>query len=274
MALARNLKVKKTKKKLKLPTIKGKFLLLVVLVVFVFGGYGVYNLTKIAPAKKEEVRYDSTGDQPLPQKLMLWVKADGGLYQREEPNSKAKIIKLIPDGTQLEADETQGDWYKVTYQDKSGWIHKSFTTTEAPAEDPTKNWSNFKNPSFGYSLRFPKDWVSQDYGANPASGAVSYVAFGAQLSPTLDPQMLPPVIVKVTQKPQVEVETMYKGYKDSVSEATTAAGLAAVKFTYNSESGTQMTAYVLTKGANVFIFEDSGGFSEELAGIVASLNLA
>lgn len=245
-----------------------------ILVALSFGLYGVLNLSKLSnQGNKTEMKYESTGDKPLPQKINLWIKAEGGLYLREEASSKSTILKLIPDGTQLEAIETSGEWYKVSYADKTGWVHKNYTTTQAPAEDPTKEWNNYKNSGFGYSLRFPKDWVVQDYGENPASGSTSYVALGVQLPAQLDPLKLPPVIIRISQKPQSEVEAFYKNSSGSVSEGVTVSGLSATKYTYNSSAGTQMTAYVLVKGSKVYVIEETGGFSEELSGIVGSLNL-
>lgn len=274
MSLAKNLNNKKSPKRPGLPKLKNKFLLVVILGAILVGSFGAYNLVKVIKVgKKQELKYESTGDRPLQQKLILWVSSDKGLYLREEPSTKGTILKLIPNGTQLESSETKDDWYKVTYLEKTGWIKKEFTTTQAPAEDPKKDWNNYKNTKFGYSLRFPKEWVVQDYGENPASGSTSYIAFGLQLPAALDPLSLPPVIVRVSGKPRAEIDAFYKGFSGTVSEQATVSAIPGVKYTFNSAAGTQMTAFVVTKGSSTFVLEESGGFSDELLGIVNSLNL-
>lgn len=272
MALARNIKTRRTR--IKLPKLKRKALLSIVVIAVLLGAYGVLSLSRIMPkvGDKKEIKYE-TGDQPLPQTTTLWVTADGGLRMRANPDAKAALVSLIPNGTQLTATEIQGDWYKVTYQDKEGWVNKGYVTTQAPAEDPTKNWKVFTNKSFGYSLRYPAEWVAQDYGANPASGSQSYVGFGLQLAPSLDPSLLPPVIVRITGDSQSSVENHYKAASNSIAEAVTVSGLAGTKYIYNAATGVQMTAYVIPKSAQVVIIEESGGYSDELLKIIGTLTL-
>lgn len=272
MALARNIKPRRIK--FKLPKLKRKALLTMAVIAILLGAYGVLNLSRIIPkiGDKKEIKFQ-TGDQPLPQTTALWVTADGGLRMRANPDAKAALVSLIPNGTQLTATEVQGDWYKVTYQDKEGWVNKGYVTTQAPAEDPTKNWKVFTNKSFGYSLRYPSEWVAQDYGANPASGSQSYVGFGLQLAPSLDPSLLPPVIVRITSSPQATVDNYYKSAQNSIAETVTVSGLAGTKYTYNAATGVQMTAYVIPKSSQVVIIEETGGYSDELIKIIGTLVL-
>lgn len=274
MALARNLNRRKFKPKKfafkKKWAYIGAGLLVAVLVV-----YGLLNISKITSlnTKKQEIKYE-TGDRPLPQKISLWVTADGGLKLRETPDAKGKIIILIPNGTQLTAEEVRDDWYKVVYMDKTGWVSKSYITTQAPAEDPTKNWKSYQSKAAYYSLRYPVDWVFQDYGSNPATESTSYVGFGSQLGPALDPNNAPPVVVKVTGKTAENTEAAYKSMSGFVSEAATISSLPAKKYSFNSSSGVQMTVYVVSKGAQTYIFEETGGYSDELAKMIASVILS
>jgi SH3-like domain-containing protein len=274
MALARNLN--RRKPKIKKFNFKKKWAYFAIgIVVVLVAIYGVLNLSRIVTggSKKQELKYE-TGDRPLPQKISLWVVADGGLKLRETPDSKGKIIILIPNGTQLTAEEVRDDWYKVVYMDKTGWVSKNYITTQAPAEDPTKNWKSYQNKSFYYSLRYPIDWVAQDYGANPASESVSYVGFGPQLGAALDPNNVPPVIVRVTTKSAEAVEAGYKPMAGFVAEAATISSLPSKKCTFSSSSGVQITVYIVAKGSQTYIFEDTGGYSEELSKILASVILS
>lgn len=276
MALARNLNSKKFdfRSKLKLPKWKKPVWIGLLIFAIFAGTFGVIYLTRIMP--KEEDKQSiviETGDRPLPGTIKLWVTADGGLVMREGPDKGSKQLLLIPNGTELSATELSGDWYKVTYMDKSGWVNKGYVTTTAPAEDPTKSWNTFTNKGFGYTLRYPAEWVAQDYGANPATSSTSYVGFGPQLGAALDPVLAPPVIVRVTASTKEEAEKKYKTASNSIAEPATVSGLAGTKYTFNASSGTQMTAYVVSRGANTMIFEETGGYSDELLRMIASLNL-
>jgi hypothetical protein len=276
MALARNLKPKRFnfKPKFKLPKLKKPVIYGLVALAILLGTFGVIYIIRIIPKKedKAEIKLE-TGDRPLPQVTPLWVTAEGGLIMRESADKGSKQLILIPNGTILSATEIQGDWYKVTYMDKTGWVNKGYVTTQAPAEDPTKNWNTFANKSFGYTLRYPKEWVAQDYGANPASNSQSYVGFGPQLSAVLDPTLLPPVIIRVTGQTKEQVEASYVGAANSIAEVATVSAMPATKYTYNASSGTQMTAYVIAKGALTIVVEETGGYSDELVKIIASINL-
>jgi hypothetical protein len=276
MALARNLNPKKFDflSKIKFPKWKKPVWIGILIGAIVIGVFGVIYLTRIIPKEedKQSIKLE-TGDRPLPSTISLWVNADGGLVMREGPDKGAKQLLLIPNGTQLAATELSGDWYKITYMDKTGWVNKGYVTTTAPAEDPTKAWNSFSNKGFGYTLRYPKEWVAQDYGANPASNSLNYVGFGPQLGATLDPVLLPPVIVRVTAQTKEQAEDVYKKSANVVTEAATISGLAGSKFTFNASSGTQMTAYVVAKGSQIIIIEETGGYSDELVKIIASLNL-
>ncbi len=277
MALAKNLNPRK--KTLKIPKFKkmNKWVIYsIVIFSIIILVFGVVLLTPhVIPQnnKKTEVKYE-TGDRPLVQKLSLWVTADGGLFMREKPEPKSRSLLIIPNGTQLTAEETQGDWYKVTYQEKTGWISKSYTTTQPPAEDPIKDWKTYQNKNIGYSLRYPVSWVVQDYGSNPATESESYVGLGTQLSPSLDPSQLPLVIIRTTKKSQEIVEADLSKQSNVVVENITVSGIAGKKFTYNASSGVQMTTFVVLKGATVFIFEETGGYADELTKIVGSIILS
>lgn len=275
MPLARNLNKPTKIPKIKIPKPKKWMVWAFVFMAIGIGIFGIINLTKVLrpkDGKKEELKIE-TGDRPLPQTISLWITADGGLVMRENPDVKSKQLYLIPNGTQLSSTEMKDTWYKVTYMEKTGWVNKNYVTTQAPAEDPTKNWNTFSNKNAGYSLRFPKEWVSQDYGANPATSSTSYVAFGPQLAPTLDPSRLAPVIIRITTVTKEQAEAAYKANQNAVSEAATVSGIAASKITYNSSTGTQMTAYIVAKGANTVVIEETGGYQDELSRIVASLTL-
>lgn len=239
----------------------------------VFGAVQLLPHFILGKSDKKEIKFE-TGDRPLPQTTNIWVKASDGLVMREKPDISSKQIYLIPNGTQLEATELEGNWYKVSYMGKNGWVNKNWVTTQAPAEKPTKGWNNYADTQNGYTLRYPKEWVVQDYGVNPATDSNSYIGFGPQLPAELDPAVLPPVILRITDQSSTQVKDSYKENSGAVFKKVTISGYAGERVTFNSSSGTQMNAYFVARGGKVYILEETGGYADELTKMVASLNLS
>jgi uncharacterized protein YgiM (DUF1202 family) len=240
--------------------------------------FGVYKLNsyKMASGKKEAVKVE-TGDRPLKKTTAIFISADGGLSLRKDRDSKSPRIALIPNKTQLEATEELDGWYKVTYNGKTGWIAKQYTTTQAPAEDPTKTWSVYTSPSQGYKIKYPLGWKLQNYGANAASKSLSLVAFSNQELPTTIPQgseFIAPVTIQVSSKTIEEANQGYATISGVTSEKLTIAGAAATKYTYTSiSSNTQMIAIVFSLGGRTFVLAEGGGYGEDLIKMANTFSL-
>lgn len=274
MALAKNLNKKPiSRKKFAWPSLNKKGVYAVVFLAVLLGVYGVVSLARVIPtaSEKKEIKFE-TGDQPLPQKISLWVTAEGGLYMRANPEPKSKIVILIPAGTQLSAEDSEGEWYKVSYMNKTGWVNKGYVTTTPPAEEPTKDYKSLVDKASGFSLRYPKDWVYQNYSENKATSSTAYYAFGAQLPAALDPATLPPVVVRISSKSKTAVDAEFRALK-ALSVTTNISNLSGTKYSYTSSSGTQMTAYVVGKGTVTYILEETGGFENELNLIIKTFVL-
>lgn len=70
------------------------------------------------------------------------ISAAGGLNLRETPSSSASILATVPKDTLVELSDQQGQWYKTTYQTKTGWLAADYVTlsttnTETPASPST-----------------------------------------------------------------------------------------------------------------------------------------
>jgi len=70
------------------------------------------------------------------------ISASAGLNLRETPSSTGNMLITIPKDTIVELIEQQGQWYKTTYQSKTGWISADYvtlstTTTEKPTTPTT-----------------------------------------------------------------------------------------------------------------------------------------
>ena len=53
----------------------------------------------------------------------------GTVNLRENPTITSKVLAQIPYGIELEATTYNGDWAKITYKDKNGYIMNKFLET-------------------------------------------------------------------------------------------------------------------------------------------------
>lgn len=56
------------------------------------------------------------------------VTASGGLNLRDAPSSTGTALVTIPNGTAVDLGQKQGQWYKTTYQSKTGWISADYVS--------------------------------------------------------------------------------------------------------------------------------------------------
>ncbi|NLP14556.1 MAG: SH3 domain-containing protein [Clostridium sp.] len=81
------------------------------------------------------------------------------LNMRQSPNTSTQIIDQIPRGYKVSIIETSNGWYKVVYNNKTGWIYGGYVTiTETPSSDvavidetlvsgDSSSKTNFSNPT-------------------------------------------------------------------------------------------------------------------------------
>ena len=88
---------------------------------------------KIEPPAK------STNDVTTPSQKGT-VTASGGLNLRDTPSSTGIALVTIPKDTTIVLLEQQGQWYKTTYQSKTGWISAAYVAkiTEPTIKEPQK----------------------------------------------------------------------------------------------------------------------------------------
>lgn len=144
---------KPQKEKKGFPTKKVLIALAVILALLagVVGGYLYFkstNTQKEEP-KKEEIKEEPKKEETTTGKS-VYVTSEGGLNMRKEPDSKSEVIAVIPNGTKLDVLDEQGEWYKVKYEGKEGWVWKGYTSEESPLV--------YKNEEYGFQLTFPSNW--------------------------------------------------------------------------------------------------------------------
>jgi len=54
------------------------------------------------------------------------ITASGGLILRDTPSSSGRAQLTIPEGATVEITASQGQWYKTTYQSRTGWISANY----------------------------------------------------------------------------------------------------------------------------------------------------
>lgn len=65
-----------------------------------------------------------------------WVETGkGALNARRKANSKADIVIKIPNGSEVDVLEENGDWSRIEYKGKKGYVKSSFLRHEAPQEE-------------------------------------------------------------------------------------------------------------------------------------------
>ncbi len=237
--------------------------------IYFFASQGTTSGKKVSAEVK-------TGDQPLEKKLTVYINADGGLSLRGDRKTTSPRLALIPNGTKLTAELEVDGWYKVSYEGKTGWISKNYTTTVAPPEDPAKDWQTYASTA-GYKVKYAPGWKVQDYGKNDALAASSIVAFSTQVLPTTIPagtDFVAPIVFTVSTKTMDETVKTYSSMPSTSLEAITVAGKPAQKFTYTTPStNTQVTAVVMINGSQVMIFSEAGGYSEDLIKMLNTITI-
>ena len=81
------------------------------------------------------------------------ITASGGLNLRDTPSSTGKALVTIPAGTTVELTEQQDQWYKTTYQSKTGWISAAYVTVITSDDSSSKPQKGEITATGGLNLR-------------------------------------------------------------------------------------------------------------------------
>ena len=64
-----------------------------------------------------------------------WVETEkGSLNVRSKANAKSTIVSKVPNGSKVEVLETKGDWSRIEYNGKKGYVKSSFLSEEPPED--------------------------------------------------------------------------------------------------------------------------------------------
>ena len=79
-------------------------------------------------SKTEETEMDA---------LTIWTTDKINL--REQPGDKGDVLEVLNKNTELTATAETKEWYKVSYNDKVGYVSKTYVTTDKPEEDANQS---------------------------------------------------------------------------------------------------------------------------------------
>lgn len=153
------------------------FLTILATLLIAAGGYVAWQSYKadktLTAEEKVEVPVTTTKTDtattatPAVAEKAVYVSAVEGLNLRKEANATSQVLAIIPFGTKLVVLETSGDWYKTTYDSKTGWVAKLYTVETNPLV--------YKNTDYGFGLTFPSTWSSYTVVKRAtADGATAY----------------------------------------------------------------------------------------------------
>ncbi len=110
----------------------------------------------------------------------VYVKEAEGLNLRSEASVSGELIAIMPYGAKLKVIEESGDWYKVEYEEKTGWCSKIYTQeTTIETEWKTYEGSGFNPEDPKFSINYPIDWALDGYKVSKTEDGKKYsIALG------------------------------------------------------------------------------------------------
>ena len=88
------------------------------------------------PSVVENNRVEDTQNEDKPTGKYVKITSDGGLNLREDASTSSIILSTIPSGTYVDFLGNDGNWLKVNYKGKIGYISSEFGTITDKKEQP------------------------------------------------------------------------------------------------------------------------------------------
>lgn len=111
----------------------------------------------------------------LAQKSM-YVSSSNGVNLREGPGSNKPVIISIPNGSKIKVLGTEGDWLKVEYDGKTGYVSSQYLSDDKPKNSQNKTKSSNPNNNNNSSAKsnnsssssYDRNWGIGFRAGNPA----------------------------------------------------------------------------------------------------------
>lgn len=114
----------------------------------------IQNNHQAEDAEVEESEQSKEGDGVVTEEV-LYINSEVGLNLREAPNTKAKVLIIIPYATKIVVLEEQTGWVKTTYDNKTGWVSVDYTQATSPLV--------YENETYGFGLTFKASWAGYKF---------------------------------------------------------------------------------------------------------------
>ena len=116
-----------------------RFYTLVIIFLGIFllaGTVGIIMLVKSKPAPTTTAelintpQINSSQHQTITQsssgKFSIFVNSSNGINLRSQPSASANILIVVPYSAEIIADQEQGNWYRGSYNGKTGYVMKQY----------------------------------------------------------------------------------------------------------------------------------------------------
>lgn len=78
---------------------------------------------------------------------VIYVNSANGLNLRQGPGTGYQTVANIPDGSRIDVISTQGDWVKVKYDGKEGYVSRQYVTENKPRNNSSPESKSKSNDS-------------------------------------------------------------------------------------------------------------------------------
>jgi hypothetical protein len=138
------------KKKLKLAALI--FLVALVTAAAVLGiMYYLSQRENQEPVIDENEVVEEVIEEEIVEEGFVYITSALGLNMREEPNTSAKILAIIPYSTKIPVLEEADGWIKTEYEEQEGWVSAEFTEEDNPL--------TYEDETYGFGLTFKPSWA-------------------------------------------------------------------------------------------------------------------
>jgi uncharacterized protein YgiM (DUF1202 family) len=97
----------------------------------------------------------------------MYINSSNGVNLREGPGTNYKIIKSVPNGSQVKALSSEGEWAKVEFEWETGYVSNQFLSKEKPRTNKSSSGnSSFSNRNNNTNNRSSSSSLASSYNRN------------------------------------------------------------------------------------------------------------
>jgi len=140
------------------------------------------------------------------------------------------------------------------------------TITPTPASDPTANWSTYINSSYGYSIKYPTDWVATNQGQlDPLTP--SFIVF----NPNVASSSAQSITLSYSTRTAAQLSAIYGA--PSSGQSISIFNLTGTQYNLKNSDGVQSINVILPLTANNMIFYSMQQYQSTLQQMLGTFQL-